>query len=143
VNFLLDTNVVSEWVKPSPDQGVTTWLVEADEDRVFISVVTLAELRHGVERMPRGIRRSRLNTWLADELRARFESRVLTIDAPTADAWGHVMARGQTLGRPIATMDAFLAATAIRHDLTLVTRNVTDFDYLDVRLINPWRDGRG
>jgi toxin FitB len=84
---------------------------------------------------------NRLNTWLAGELRDRFEQRVLTIDAPTADTWGFVMARGQARGRSIATMDGFLAATAIRHDLTLVTRNVTDFEHLDIRLINPWRDG--
>jgi predicted nucleic acid-binding protein len=141
VNFLLDTNVVSEWVKPRPDPGVTTWLAEVDEDRVFLSVITLAELRHGIQRMSQGIRRNRLKTWLAEELRDRFEQRVLTIDAPTADAWGFVMARGQARGRSISTMDGFLVATAIRHDMTLVTRNVTDFEQLDIRLINPWRDG--
>ena len=138
MNFLLDTNVVSEWTKPRPDSGVVAWLAEADEDRVFISVMTLAELRYGVERMPTGARRNRLDTWVSEQLPARFEARVLPIDAETADTWGHVMARGRTGGRPVGTMDAFIAATAERHHLTLVTRDVSDFDVLGIRVINPW-----
>jgi hypothetical protein len=141
VSFLLDTNVVSEWTKPRPDAGVVTWLADADEDRVFISVVTLAELRHGIERLPAGARRARLDAWLTEQLPARFEARVLPVDAGTANVWGRVMARGQGEGRPVGTMDAFIAATAERHDLTLVTRNVSDFDALGIRLINPWSDG--
>jgi toxin FitB len=141
VNFLLDTNVVSEWTKPRPDGGVVAWLAEADEDRVFISVITLAELRYGIERMPVGARRNRLETWVSKQVPARFEARVLLIDAETADTWGHVMARGRTGGRPVGTMDAFIAATAERHHLTLVTRNVSDFEALGIRLVNPWSKG--
>jgi toxin FitB len=141
VNFLLDTNLVSEWTKPRPDAGVVTWLAEADEDRVFISVVTLAELRHGIERLPAGARRLRLDAWLTEDLPNRFEARVLPIDAGTANAWGKVVARGQAASRPVGTMDAFIAATAEQHDLTLVTRNVADFEALNVRLINPWKNG--
>lgn len=138
MNFLLDTNVISEWVKPRPDRGVTTWLAQTDEDRIFMSVITLAELRDGIERLPKGARRNRLDTWLCDELPVRFEERVLTIDAATADECGRVMARGQASGRPVGAMDAFIAATAQRHDLTLVTRNVSDFASLTVRLLDPW-----
>lgn len=140
MNFLLDTNVVSEWAKPRPDSGVVTWLAEADEDRVFISVVTLAELRHGIERLPSGARRDRLDIWLTDQVPARFETRVLSVDAEVANLWGLIMARGRAAGRPVGTMDAFIAATAEQHDLTLVTRNVTDFDALGIQLINPWRN---
>jgi predicted nucleic acid-binding protein len=118
-----------------------TWLAEADEDRVFISVVTLAELRHGIERLPLGSRRSRLDGWLTDQLPARFEARVLTVDAEVANSWGRVMARGQAAGRPVGTMDAFLAATAEQRGLTLVTRNVSDFEALGIRLLNPWSNG--
>jgi len=138
VNFLLDTDVVSEWTKPRPDSGVVAWLAEADEDRVFISVITLAELRYGIERMPAGARRNRLDMWVSEQLPARFEARVLSIDTETADTWGRVMARGQVRGRLVGTMDTFIAATAERHHLTLVTRNVPDFDALGIRLINPW-----
>jgi predicted nucleic acid-binding protein len=117
-----------------------TWLAEVDEDRVFISVVTLAELRHGIERMAAGTRRTRLDAWLTEELTSRFEARVLPVDAAIANIWGRMMARGQTGGRPVGPMDAIIAATAERQDLTLVTRNVSDFQALGVRLVNPWND---
>jgi predicted nucleic acid-binding protein len=138
VNFLLDTNVISEWTKPQPDEGVIRWLADADEDRVFISVVTLAELRYGVERLPAGARRRRLDGWLSDEIRMRFEARVLPVDAAIADIWGAVVARRDAAGRPIGNIDAFIAATAKYHELALVTRNVTDFEGLGLRLIDPW-----
>lgn len=140
MNFLLDTNVVSEWTKPRPDSGVVAWLAEVDEDRVFISVVTLAELRHGIERMPSGARRNRLDVWLSEQVPARFEARVLAVDIETAHTWGRVTARGRSGGRPVGAMDAFIAATAERHQLTLVTRNVSDFDSLGIRLLNPWTE---
>lgn len=138
MNFLLDTNVISEWTKPRPDPGVVTWLADTDEDRVFMSVMTLAELRHGIERMPVGARRDRLDTWLTKQVPLRFENRVLPVDSETADTWGRIMARGQAIGRPVGNMDAFIAATAAQHDLTLVTRNVSDFDAVGVHLLNPW-----
>lgn len=138
MSFLLDTAVVSEWVKPRPDPGVIAWLAQVDEDLVFISVVTLAELRHGIERIPEGARRNRLDAWLRDELPVRFEGRVLAIDAPIADAWGKIVARSQAAGRPAGAMDAFLAATAEVRELTLVTRNVSDFVALGPTVVNPW-----
>lgn len=138
MNFLLDTNVVSEWTKPRPDAGIVAWLAEADEDRIFISVITVAELRHGIERLPAGARRDRLYTWLTEQVPQRFEERLLAVDAETANLWGRVMAQGQAAGRPPGTMDAFIAATVLRYDMTLVTRNVSDFEALGVRLVNPW-----
>lgn len=141
MSFLLDTNVVSEWVKPRPDPGVVAWLAEADEDRVFISAVTIAEIRYGIERLALGKRRDQLNRWLIDDLPVRFEDRILSVDAQVGDRWGRVMARGQAAGRPVSIMDAFIAATAERHDMDLVTRNVADFASLGVRVVSPWRDG--
>jgi toxin FitB len=139
VNYLLDTNVVSEWVKPRPNDGLMTWLAEADEDRIFLSVVTLAELRHGIERLAVGARRSRLSEWLEQELPLRFERRVLAIDEAVAEHWGRIVARREAAGRPIAAMDAFLAATAQVHGLTLVTRNAGDFEAAVKAIVNPWR----
>jgi predicted nucleic acid-binding protein len=104
----------------------------------FISVITVAELRHGVERLPAGTRRERLDAWLTEQIPLRFEDRLLAVDAETANGWGRVMARGRADGRPISAMDAFIAATAEQHDLTLVTRNVSDFNALGLRLVNPW-----
>jgi predicted nucleic acid-binding protein len=139
VTYLLDTNVVSEWTRPRPDEGVVAWLAAADEDRIFLSVITLAELRHGVERLAAGARRARLGKWLKEDLIHRFTPRVLPVDAQTADTWGHLIARAEAAGRPAATMDAFIAATALQHDLTVVTRNVADFATFEVRVTNPWR----
>jgi toxin FitB len=142
VSFLLDTNVVSEWVRPRPEPRVAGWLGEVDEDRVFISVVTLAELRHGVERLLASRRKERLDDWVRRDLPLRFEGRVLPVDAAVADRWGVLVARGEQRGRPISAMDAFLAATAELHELTLVTRNTSDFTDSVTSLFDPWsQDG--
>ncbi len=138
MSFLLDTNVVSEWAKSRPNAGVITWLAEADEDRVFVSVITLAELRHGIERMPAGRREVRLDEWLRDELPLRFEGRVLPVDGAIADMWGKVVASREHKGRPMTVMDGFIAATAEVHALTLVTRNAVDFEGSVKNLVNPW-----
>jgi predicted nucleic acid-binding protein len=138
MSFLLDTNVVSEWAKPHPNAGVVAWLAEADEDRIFVSIVTLAELRYGIERMSAGQRRRRLDQWLRDELPLRFEGRVLPVDAAVADGWGHVLAQSETVGRPISAVDAFIAATVRVHGLALVTRNTSDFESTVRSIINPW-----
>ncbi len=138
MSFLLDTNVVSEWMKPHPNPGVVAWLADVDEDRVFLSVITLTELRYGVERMPPGQRRKRLDEWLEEELPLRLEGRILTIDPAVADACGKVVARSEALGRRLEAMDAFLAATAEVHRLTLVTRNTSDFQPTVKGVLNPW-----
>ena len=138
MSFLLDTNVVSEWVKPRPDPGVVAWLADVDEDRVFLSVISLAKLRHGIERMDDGGRRRRIDEWLRHELPLRFEGRILSIDAAVADAWGREVARREALGRRIEPMDAFIAATALVHELTVVTRNTADFKSSVKAVINPW-----
>ena len=139
MKLLLDTNVVSEWVRPSPDPGVARFLAELDEDRAFLSVVTVAELRFGIERLKAGVRRSRLEQWVTVELAERFAGRVLGVDVALAELWGVVLARGRTLGRPLSAMDALIAATASAHALTIVTRNVADFQPLGLSLYNPWK----
>jgi toxin FitB len=140
VTFLLDTNVVSEWVKPRPDPSVVAWLAEVDEDRTFISVITLAELRSGVAALAMGRRRDRLEAWLAHDLPMRFEGRVLPVDAAIADGWGRITASTKATGRSIHAMDAFLAATAHVHQLTLVTRDVLDFQAAGTPVLCPWSE---
>jgi predicted nucleic acid-binding protein len=138
VSFLLDTNAVSEWVKPLPDAGLAAWLATADEDRVYLSVITLAELRHGIERLAAGRRRARLEVWLNQELAERFAGRVLAVDAAIAQAWGSLVARAEVAGLRMSVMDGFITATAQIHALTLVTRNAKDFTTAGVRVLNPW-----
>jgi predicted nucleic acid-binding protein len=138
VSFLLDTNVVSESMRPQPHSGVLEWLADIDEDRVHLSVVTLAEIRYGIERMPTGRRRKRLDDWLRHDLVLRFEGRLLPISPEIADAWGKIVAHRDALGRPIGVMDAFIAATAETHALTLVTRDVAGFETVVRKIVNPW-----
>lgn len=140
MKFLLDTNVVSEWVKPRPDAGVVTWLSQAEESSLFLSVITLMELRFGIEKLPTGARRARLDRWLREQLPQRFGSRVLHIDGNVADACGVLMAKGKSAGHTMAAMDAFIGATAQVHRLSLVTRNVADFKFAlsPAMIVNPW-----
>jgi predicted nucleic acid-binding protein len=138
VNLLLDTNVLSEVQRPAPDFKVLGWLDAVDEDRVFISVASIAELRRGVALMDDGRRRAALTAWLADELPARFAARILPIDQAVAGHWGELMAQSRRSGIALSVMDGFFAATARANDLTLVTRNVRDFASLGVPLFNPW-----
>lgn len=138
MSFLLDTNVVSEWVKPRPEPSVVRWLAEADEDDVFLSVVTFAEIRHGIERLSPGRRRRDLDEWLRVELSERFEGRIIPIGPAVADSWGVIVAQRDKVGRPIGSMDAFIAATATVHALTLVTRNPSDFKHSVKSVLNPW-----
>lgn len=138
MNFLLDTNVVSEWLKPQPNRGVIDWLAQVDEDQVFLSVVTITEMRYGVERMAIGKRRKQLDQWLSEELPVRFEGRILPVDSAVADNCGKLMARSESLGRPIEARDAFIAATAEVYALTLVTRDVSDFQPVLKTILTPW-----
>ena len=138
MSFLLDTNAISEWVKPQPNRGLIAWMEGVDEDRIFISAVTLAELRYGVDRLPAGAKRKQLDLWLREELPLRFEARVLPIDGTVADVCGKIFARCEAAGRPIEAMDAFIAATAEVHNLTLVTRNVSDFKTSLKSVLDPW-----
>ena len=113
----------------------------SDGSRPGSSVVTLAELRYGIERMPAGNRRKRLDEWLRNELPLRFEGRTLSVDSTIADVWGKVVARREAVGRPIATADAFIAATVVVHGLTLVTRNASDFEPTVKAIVSPWTTG--
>ena len=138
MSFLLDTNAVSEWVKPNPNAGFVRWLHEVDEDRTFLSVVTLTELRYGIEWLPASRRRQRLEDWLENDLPLRFEARILGIDSAIAHACGKLMARREALGRPMEGRDPYLAATAQVHTFTLVTRNASHFEGAVPSILNPW-----
>jgi len=138
VNFLLDTNVLSEVQRPAPDLKVLGWLDAVDEDRVFISVASIAELRRGIALMNDGRRRDALAAWLANDLPARFGERMLPIDRAVAEHWGDLMAQSRRGGAALSVMDGFFAATVLAKDLTLVTRNVKDFASFGVPLLNPW-----
>ena len=136
--FLLDTNVISELVRPQPDQRVTEWMEAAEEGLLYLSVLTLGEIRKGAASLAQGRRRTCLESWLEVELPTRFSNRVLPIDAAVADRWGLLVSEVKRRGRTLAVIDGLLAATAIQHNLTVVSRNATDFLAAQVQVLNPW-----
>ena len=136
MKYLLDTNVVSELVRPRPSPRVLRWIEALPPTALHLSVLTLGEIRSGVERLPGRARRERLRTWLEQELPAWFEDRLLPVGAEVADRWGRLVAQ---VGRPLPAIDSLLAATALHHDLRLVTRNIGDFDFPGLNVVDPWR----
>ena len=135
MSFLIDTNTISELVRARPDRRVVEWFDGVAPDMLNVSVLTLGELGKGVELLPAGARKDRIGAWLKTELPAWFEGRVLPIDADVADLWGRLLAR---IGRPVAAVDSLIAATALKHRLRVVTRNVGDFRFPGIEVVNPW-----
>ena len=136
--YLLDTNVVSELVSIKPNPRVLDWMEAADENLLYLSVMTLGEIRQGVAALPQSKKRTRLETWLELDLQSRFGGRILAIDGAIADRWGWIMAQAQVKGLTLPVVDGLLAATALQHNLTAVTRNVSDFAVAGLSVINPW-----
>mgnify|MGYP002139539622 CR=1 FL=1 len=131
--FLLDTNVISEVRKPRPDKTVMGWLDVWETSQIYISVVSLCEIRKGLHKMPPGKKRDELHHWLERELTETFKGRILEIDRRVADYWGILLAEYN-----YDALDMLFAATALVHNLTMVTRNVKDFQIRGLRLMNPW-----
>ena len=138
MNSLFDTNVLSEYKRRSADPGVLAWLAQADFETVFVSVATLSEIRMGIDRLAASRRRDELEQWLTVDLPIEMGDRVLDITLPIADRCGSIRARAFRAGRPMAVIDAMLAATAEVERLTLVTRNVSDFEVWGGPVFNPW-----
>ena len=137
--FLLDTNCISEAVRAHSEPLVMAWLEAADESLLYLSVLTFGEIRKGLAALPPSRRRTKLETWLEVELRARFSGRVLSIDAEVADRWGLLTAAAKARGNPLSVIDGLLAATALHHNLTIVSRNVSDFSNVHLPVVNPWK----
>lgn len=135
MSYLLDTNVISELVRPKPDKKVLKWFEQITDDALYLSVLTLGEIRKGVERLADTSRREKLRLWLEHDLRAWFGSRILPVGPEVADRWGRLLADAR---RPVASIDSLLAATALHHELRIVSRNVKDFDFAGVEVVNPW-----
>ena len=135
MSYLLDTNIVSETVRRSPNKAVIAWLDRLPGEALFVSVLTLGEIRKGIESLSDRRRREKLRLWLEHDLPAWFEGRVLPVDLAVADRWGRLLAE---VGRPVPTIDSLLAATALHHELRLVTRNAGDFVYPGLQVINPF-----
>ncbi len=137
MGYLIDTSIISETIRVRQNKLVIGWLEGVPDEALFVSVLTLGEIRKGIEGIADKIKRERLRLWLEQELPAWFEGRVLPIDLAVADRWGRLLAEA---GRPVPTIDSLLAATALHYELRLVTRNAGDFDYPGLEVINPWQN---
>jgi predicted nucleic acid-binding protein len=136
--FLLDTNCVSELLRPKPEPRVIEWMEAADESVLFLSVLTIGEIRKGLAGLDQGKRRTRLETWLEVDLRTRFAGRIIPIDPAIADRWGLIAADAKRRGKAMSVIDGLLAASAAQHNLTVVSRNAKDFLNGQVQVLNPW-----
>lgn len=138
MSYLLDTCVICEPTRATPSPRVLNWLADQAEETLFLSVLTLGEIRKGAALLPAGPKCRTLERWLEHDLPERFAGRVLGIDAEAADLGGRVVAQAERRGHSLATLDSLLAATALSRDLTLVTRNTPDFAASGAELLDPW-----
>lgn len=138
MRVLLDTNVVSELIRPRPDAAVEAWTASCDPSDTFISVATVAELAKGIQRLPSGPRRTKLAIWFDAQIRGAYATRTIAVDLAVAERWGTLLAERELAGKAISAMDGLLAATALVHRLVIATRNTAHFTGTGVDLINPW-----
>ena len=139
MNYILDTNVISELVVGKPNSKVVAWLEKVDPDNIYLSVITLGEIKKGIEKLPASKRKNTLESWFREELLIRFHNRILPLDLPVFLTWGKLTARLEKNGTPLPAIDSLLAATALQTEFTLVTRNTGDFQPADISLYDPWK----
>ena len=140
MSFLLDTNVLSELVHRKPPAKVLQWFQDVPEERLHLSVISVGELRCGIELARDAARREKRRVWLERDLSDRFSDRLLSITPAVADRWGRLLAE---VGRSVPEINSLLAATALTHSLRIVTRNVCDFRFPGLQVVNPWEAGGG
>jgi toxin FitB len=137
MSFLIDTNVISETVRPRPNRAVLNWIADQDKSRLNLSSVTVGEVRRGIERLPSGAKKAHLQTWL-EELRFKFSGRILPLMEATFSIWGKMFVGFEAKGLVRTLLDSMMGATALEHDLIFVTRNVRNFQGSSATILNPW-----
>jgi toxin FitB len=139
MSHLLDTNVISELVAKQPNPQVVEWIDSLDPSSVYLSVITIGELRKGIEKLPDSKRKETLRAWLNDDLLHRFNGRILVLDIAVMLTWGALVGRLEKEGKPLPAMESLIAALALHHHCSLVTRNEDDFKEAGISVVNPWK----
>lgn len=138
MNFLIDTCVLSEFVKKKPAQKIVDWLKDQEEESLFLSVMTIGEIQKGVVRLPESKKKKDLQIWLNRDLKRRFEGRILPVDDRVATLWGEILGHAEIKGDAVPAVDGLIAATGLAHDLVVITRNAKHIAKTGVRLVDPW-----
>jgi len=138
MNYLLDTCVLSELIKPQPNKNVVRWISGIEERCLYISVLTIGEIHKGIEKLPESKKKENLHEWVKFDLQERFNDKILDIDLHVVTTWGKVQAQSELMGQTLPTIDGLIACTGITHDLRVATRNIKDMQASGADLINPW-----
>lgn len=138
MKYLLDTCVISEIVKPKPNDNVISWLQSQTEDSLYLSVLTFGEIEKGITKASDKIRKKKLQLWLEDDLKKRFKGKIIPIDLEVSIKWGEVQAMTELQGKPMPAIDGLIAVSALVNNCTVVTRNISDMQQSSVELLNPW-----
>jgi predicted nucleic acid-binding protein len=138
MKYLLDTCVISEIVSKQPNPKVVEFVDSLDPDDVYLSVITIGEIAKGIEKLPKSKRKQELHAWLTEDLLVRFDGKIIPLGTDVLLKWGILNARLESVGKMLPAMDSLIAATAVVHDLILITRNVNDFENTGIEIVNPW-----
>jgi toxin FitB len=143
MKYLLDTCVISEIIRRQPNKNVISWLQNQDENSLYLSVLTFGEIEKGIEKAPDSARRKSLQLWVAEDLKKRFEGRVIPIDLGVAVKWGMIQGAAELSGKPMPAIDGLIAVSGLVHDCIVVTKNISDMAQSTVELFNPWSETNG
>jgi len=138
MNYLLDTCVISELIRENPEANVASWISGTPETSMYLSVLTIGDIHKGIEKLPESKKKDRLHKWVNSDLCIRFKNRILDLDLEVSTKWGQIQGKAEQVGKPMPLIDGLIAATALSHDLIVVTRNTKDMEQSGVTLINPW-----
>ncbi len=138
MKYLLDTCVISELIKPQPDQNVISWMQGQNENDLYLSVLTFGEIEKGIKKATNITRKKTLQLWVENDLKKRFEGRIIPIDFHISIAWGSIQGAAELLGKPMPAVDGLIAVSGLTHSCIVVTRNTSDMEQSSVELLNPW-----